>query len=151
MARMHARTKGRSSSNHPMVTENPEWVTTTEKEITDITIKLSRDGLSTAAIGLVLRDQYAVPNVRLATGKSINDMLAENDMTPALPEDLSNLMKRSINLNDHLKENRGDIGNRRNLQLIESKIRRLEKYYKRTSVLPSDWKYSAKTAELMLK
>jgi small subunit ribosomal protein S15 len=150
MARMHARTKGKSSSNRPLVTENPEWVTTTEKEITDITIKLSKDGLSTAQIGLVLRDQYAVPNVKLVTGKSISDILVENDMTPALPEDLSNLMKRSINLN-HLKENRGDIGNRRNLQLIESKIRRLERYYKRTGVLPSDWKYSAKTAELMLK
>ena len=63
----------------------------------------------------------------------------------------SNLMRRAIDLNVHLKENRGDISNRRGLMLIEAKIRRLERYYKANNVLPADWKYSLNTAELMLK
>ena len=151
MARMHARKRGQSGSSRPMVTENPEWVTMTEEEIADIALSMARDGASTAKIGLVLRDQYAVPNTKLAIGKSLTDLLKENGAAPSLPEDLSNLMRKSINLNNHLKENRGDIGNKRNLQLIESKIRRLERYYKGTGVLPADWKYSSKTAELMLK
>jgi small subunit ribosomal protein S15 len=35
--------------------------------------------------------------------------------------------------------------------MIEAKIRRLERYYKRNGVLPADWKYSLSNAELMLK
>ena len=77
--------------------------------------------------------------------------MKEKGVAPALPEDLSNLMRRAIDLNVHLKENRGDISNRRGLMLIEAKIRRLERYYKRNGVLSKDWKYSLNTAELMLK
>ncbi|HYU07016.1 MAG TPA: 30S ribosomal protein S15, partial [Thermoplasmata archaeon] len=41
--------------------------------------------------------------------------------------------------------------NKRGLQLIESKIRRLSRYYKDRGVLPSDWDYSLKLAELQVK
>ena len=78
-------------------------------------------------------------------------IMKEKGVAPALPEDLANLMRRAIDLNVHLKENRGDISNRRGLMLIEAKIRRLERYYKANNVLPADWKYSLNTAELMLK
>jgi Ribosomal protein S15P/S13E len=37
------------------------------------------------------------------------------------------------------------------LNLIEAKIRRLERYYKRNGVLPMTWKYSLANAEIMLK
>ena len=77
--------------------------------------------------------------------------MKEKGVMSALPEDLSNLMRRAIALNVHLKNNRGDISNKRGLQLIEAKIRRLERYYKKNGVLPADWKYSLSTAELMLK
>ena len=60
-------------------------------------------------------------------------------------------MRRAIALNVHLKNNRGDVSNARGLQLIEARIRRLERYYKDNGVLPADWKYSINTAELMLK
>jgi small subunit ribosomal protein S15 len=43
------------------------------------------------------------------------------------------------------------MANNRNLQLIESKIRRLVKYYKRNEVLPQNWEYSLKNAELLLE
>jgi small subunit ribosomal protein S15 len=43
------------------------------------------------------------------------------------------------------------MANNRNLQLIESKIRRLVKYYKREEVLPQTWEYSLKNAELLLE
>jgi len=151
MARMHARRKGRSCSRRPMISENPAWVPINATDIEELIVKMAKDGYTSARIGLVLRDQYGVPNVKLATGRTVTEIMAEKGVSPALPEDLSNLMRRAISLNVHLKENRGDVSNKRGLQLIESKIRRLERYYKRNGVLPVDWKYSLKTAELMLK
>ena len=151
MARMLARRKGKSCSKRPLITENPAWVTLSATEIEDIIVKMAKDGNNSAKIGLVLRDQYGVPDVKLATGKTITAIMKEKGVAPALPEDLANLMRRAIDLNVHLKENRGDISNRRGLMLIEAKIRRLERYYKANNVLPADWKYSLNTAELMLK
>ena len=148
---MHARRKGKSCSKRPLITENPAWVTLSATEIEDIIVKMAKDGNNSAKIGLVLRDQYGVPDVKLATGKTVTAIMKEKGVAPALPEDLANLMRRAIDLNVHLKENRGDISNRRGLMLIEAKIRRLERYYKANNVLPADWKYSLNTAELMLK
>lgn len=148
---MHIRRKGKSCSKHPLVTENPEWVPLSATEIEDLIVKMAKDGITSAKIGLNLRDQYGVPNVKLATGKTVTDIMKEKGVMSALPEDLSNLMRRAIALNVHLKNNRGDISNKRGLQLIEAKIRRLERYYKKNGVLPADWKYSLSTAELMLK
>lgn len=134
-----------------MVTENPDWVPLSAAEIEGHVVRMAKDGYPSARIGLVLRDQYGVPNVKLATGRSVTEMMTENGVSPELPEDLSNLMRRAIALNVHLRENGGDVSNKRGLNLIEAKIRRLERYYKDNGVLPGDWKYSLKTAELMLK
>jgi small subunit ribosomal protein S15 len=151
MARMHARKKGKSSSKRPYITENPEWVTMKPKEIESIIVQLHNEGHPPAMIGLRLRDQYAVPNIRLATGKSLLTILKENGVKPKFPEDLLNLMRKAVNLYAYLKDNPRDKHNRRGLHLIEAKIRRLTRYYKRTGVLPEDWNYSPKTAELEIK
>ncbi len=151
MAKMHTRRRGRSGSRRPLVTENPDWVPTSADEITKIIVAMAKDGASSARIGLVLRDQHAVPSVKLATGKDITQIREENGVSASLPEDLSNLVSKAVGLSSHLKDHPADLHNKRSLHLIESKIRRLEKYYKSTGVLPRDWKYSIKTAELLLK
>lgn len=151
MARMHARRKGRSCSTRPMISENPSWVALNATEVEDLIVKMAKDGFTSAMIGLMLRDQYGVPDVRLLTGKCITEIMKDKGVAAALPEDLSSLMRRAIALNVHLRDNKGDHSNRRGLQLIESKIRRLEHYYKDNGILPREWKYSLKTAELMLK
>ncbi|MDR1690676.1 MAG: 30S ribosomal protein S15 [Candidatus Methanoplasma sp.] len=148
---MHTRRKGRSSSKRPMITENPEWVPLSATEIEDLIVQFTEHGYTSARIGLTLRDQYGVPDVKLATGKTVTEIMKEKGVMPDLPEDLSNLMRRAISLNVHLKSNRGDVSNRRGLNLIEAKIRRLERYYKMNGVLPRNWKYSLENAEIMLK
>jgi small subunit ribosomal protein S15 len=151
MAKMHARRRGKSASAKPLVTENPEWVTMSKEEIEQMVVKLAKEGMTSSKIGLVLRDNYAVPSVRLATGKTMYEILQENGLKPEIPDDLMALMRRAINVNDHMQENKKDMANNRNLQLIESKIRRLVKYYKRNDVLPQTWEYSLKNAELLLE
>lgn len=151
MARIHARRKGKSGSKRPLIGTNPEWVPLGPKEILDTVLKLQADGLSTAEIGVRLRDSHAVPNVRLATGKSITQILQEKGVRFELPEDLTNLMRRAVGIQAHLKENRGDLSNRRGLQLTEAKIRRMVRYYKDEGVLPEEWDYSLKLAGLQVK
>lgn len=151
MARLHAKRKGKSGSTRPFLRTNPEWVGMEKGEIEETIVRLHQEGFSTAAIGIRLRDAYGVPNVKLATGQSITAILKAKGTKFALPEDLSSLIKRAASLQSHFKEHRKDLSNKRGLQLIESRIRRLAKHYKQQGVLSPDWDYSIKLAELQVK
>jgi small subunit ribosomal protein S15 len=148
---MHNSRRGSSGSKRPVLDKNPDWVQQSPAEIVDLVAKMAGEGMTMAKIGLVLRDQYAVPDVRLATGKSMKQILADKGMKTDLPEDLANLMKRAVELSNHLKSNPRDLHNKHGLQLVESKIRRLVKYYKAEGLLPSNWKYSLSTATLQVE
>ena len=151
MARMHARRRGQSGSRRPLVSKSPEWVGLEPDEIVETVAKLAAQGRSSAEIGLILRDQYAVPNVRLAVGKTVVQIMRSKGTKFDTPEDLGNLMRKAVDLQNHLKTNRKDISNKRGLQLIESKIRRLARYYKEEGVLPATWDYAVKVQELAAK
>lgn len=151
MARMHARRRGQSGSRRPVVSKSPEWVGLDPNEIGDTVAKLASQGRSSAEIGLILRDQYAVPNVRLATGKTVLQIMRSKGVKFDIPEDLGNLMRRAVELQTHVKANPRDASNKRGLQLIESKIRRLAQYYQEVGVLPPTWDYSVKIQELAAK
>ncbi|MDW7731460.1 MAG: 30S ribosomal protein S15 [Methanolobus sp.] len=150
MAKMHTRKKGQAGSTRPLRTEPPAWSTMNEEEVTNVVIELWKQGISTSEIGMTLRDKYGVPDVKIATGKKITGILKEKDETPALPEDLYNLIVKAIGIRKHIKDNHKDVHNKRSLQNTESKIRRLVKYYQSTKVLPADWKYKPETAEMLL-
>ncbi|MEA2054311.1 MAG: 30S ribosomal protein S15 [Candidatus Thermoplasmatota archaeon] len=130
MARMHSRKKGKSSSKHPIERKHPQWGLG-PKEIEKKIIKMAEEGKSPSMIGIVLRDGYGVPDIKAATGKKLDKILKEHDLLPDVPEDLDNLLTKREKLKDHLSANPRDIHNKRKLQLIESKIRRLIKYYSR--------------------
>jgi small subunit ribosomal protein S15 len=151
MARLHAHRKGKSGSTRPYLKASPEWVGMEKAEIEEEIVRLHQEGLSTAAIGVRLRDGHGVPNVRLATGRSVKEILLSKGAKFALPEDLASLIRRAASLQAHIKEHRKDLSNKRGLQLIESRIRRLSRYYKELGVLPSDWDYSLKLADLQVK
>lgn len=151
MARVHARRRGTSRSRPPSREEAPDWQPLEKQEIKDVVVRLAREGRTGAYIGLVLRDQYAVPNVKLATGQSMTQILQEASLAPQIPEDLQNLMKRAVHLQGHLATHRRDIHNARGLTLIEARIRRLAKYYRETGKLPVDWRYTPETAQLVVE
>ena len=147
---MHARKKGKASSTRPYRNQAPEWMPHDKKFIEKKIEELRRQGLSTAMIGNILRDQYGVPNVREVLNKKMVDIVDDLNLSPKYPEDLVNLVKQASNLRRHLEDNKKDLHGKRGLQLIESKIRRLVKYYKKKGVFPTDWKYDPKTAGLLL-
>jgi len=148
---MHASRRGRSGSKRPLTDKVPEWVQQSPDEVKDMVAKMAGEGVSMAKIGLILRDQHAIPNVRLVTGMSMKEICAEKGVKFELPEDLSDLMRRAVKLSGHIKTNKKDNHNIRGMHLIESKIRRLVKYYKREGVLPEGWNYSLSTAALQVE
>ena len=151
MARIHARTKGKSGSNRPLRDKHPDWSALNPREIEAHILDLSKSGKSTSEIGMILRDQYAVPDIKLATGKKISQILEANNLKSEYPEDLRNLIRTALKLKQHLDTNKKDLKNKRSLQLTESKIRRLTKYYHSKGVLPKGWKYSPNKAKLMFE
>ncbi|MFW6040306.1 MAG: 30S ribosomal protein S15 [Thermoplasmatota archaeon] len=149
MARMHKSRRGKSSSKRPNITENPEWVEMEKEEIIEKITQLSKRGHSASEIGVILRDQYGVPDVKLATEMDVSEILKEKNLYPDIPEDLMNLMETAVNLHEHLERNPKDLKNKRGLQLVEAKIRRLAKYYKKKDILDEKWKYTLEQAEML--
>lgn len=129
----------------------PEWIEYSNEEIEELILKLRKEGNSTSMIGIVLRDQYGIPDVKLVTGKKITKILEDHGQELKYPEDLMNLLKRAVNIRDHLEENPKDLHTKRGLRIIESKIRRLVKYYVREGVLPEGWRYDPRSAALLVK
>lgn len=149
MAKMHSRKKGRAGSKKPTVAAR--WLEYKNKEVEDLVLKLYKEGLQTSGIGRVLRDQYGIPSVRGVTKKTIVQILEENELKREIPEDLLNLLKKSVNLKDHLEKNKKDYTSKHGLELLEGKIRRLIKYYVKNKRLPADFKYEPEKAKLLVE
>jgi small subunit ribosomal protein S15 len=138
--------KGRSHSIRPVSRRPPSWCKYQPEEVEAFIIKLAKDGHSLSKIGTILRDQYAIPLVKPITGKSISDTVESAGLAPSMPEDLANLIKKAQSLTVHMEKNKKDLHNKRALQVIEARIYKLSRYYKRNGVLPPKWKYEAKVA-----
>lgn len=149
MARMHSRKKGKAGSKKPMV--SAKWVTYDPQEVERLVVKLRNEGVRMSMIGMVLRDQYGIPSVKTVTKKTIKQILRENEALPELPEDLLNMLRKAVNLRNHMEKSKKDYTSKHGLELLESKIRRLGKYYIKRKELPEDWKYKPERAKLIVE
>ena len=154
MARMHTRRRGTSASDKPATDEPPEWSDVEPDAIEEHIVELAEQGYDPAHIGIKLRDEGVqgtpVPDVKAATGKKVTEILEEHDAAPDLPEDLRHLLEKAVRLNEHMDENGQDHQNKRALQNVESKIRRLVAYY-RGDELDEDFKYTYESAKDLLE
>ena len=153
MARMHTRRKGQSGSKRPSTILKPDWIDKAKDAqwVEEKVIELAKAGNTPSMIGMILRDQYGIPLVKTITGKNVLTILKENELTRRVPEDLRNLITDATIIRRHLEENKKDYVSKRALQLAESKIHRLSKYYRKRHVLPADWKYSPDQAAVLLR
>jgi small subunit ribosomal protein S15 len=140
--------KGKSHSMRPVSRRPPSWCKYQPEEVEAFIIKLAKEGHSMSSIGTILRDQYAIPLVKPITGKSVSDTLKAAGLKPTMPEDLNNLMKKAQGLAVHMDKNKKDLHNKRNMQIIEARIHKLSRYYKREGVLSKNFKYEAKIASV---
>ena len=140
---MHSRKRGKHGSKKPAKKTSPSWIRYKGKEVELLIAKLAKEGKTTSQIGLILRDVYGIPSANALCGKSISAIIKEKNLVPEIPEDLTSLFKKYASVKKHLDTNRHDQTAARGLQLTESKINRLVKYYKRTGRVPEAWKFDA--------
>lgn len=139
---------GKSHSTRPITSEKPEWVALDAKQVEELVVKYSKEGMTPSQIGMKIRDQHSVPLVRTVAGKTMSQILLENQLTTDLPEDLDSLVRKAVGLQRHLRNNRGDHMNIRSLELVEARVHRLSVYYKRLGRIPQNWKYKSVVAQL---
>ena len=151
MARMHSKGKGTSGSSKPNNNTAPSWSESDKETVEELILKYANEGHSSAKIGSLLRDMHAVPDVRLVMGERISQTLSRNNLDSTYPEDMMNLMRKALSLIDHLSSNKKDLHNRRQLELCESRVRRLAKYYVRTGRISSTWTYKRDQLRLMVE
>ena len=151
MARMYSRHKGKHGSKHYPIRRVPKWMKSTRDDVVRTVIELAKQKNSSAMIGTIMRDRYGIPDVRTMTGKNISDMMKANKVYPNMPEDMLNLLRHAVSMRDHLKRSRKDRHSLRSLLNLESKIRRLAKYYKKEKMLPQNWTYSPEEARLIIQ
>ena len=113
--------------------------------------------------GVILRDSHGVAQVRFVTGNKILRVLKAKGLAPDLPEDLYHLIKKAVSIRKHLERSRKvsdpinfshiahfnstryelytrltrifkDRDAKFRLILVESRIHRLARYYKKKAI-----------------
>merc|ERR1712121_515448 len=150
MGRMHNPGKGISQSALPYRRSVPTWLKLSSEDVAEQIVKLAKKGLKPSQIGVILRDSHGVAQVRHVTGNKILRVLKAKGLAPDLPEDLYCLIKKAVSVRKHLERNRKDKDAKFRLILVESRIHRLARYYKKKRVLPPNWKYESATASALV-
>ena len=108
--------------------EKPTWLKYTDEEVKAIILKLSNQGLTSEKIGLTLRDQYGIPDVKLFNFK-IKDVLGEKFQEPTTLN-LDSKLQKIIN---HYKKNKQDKNAERALIITKAKLKKRTDYQNKKS------------------
>ena len=150
MGRMYSKGKGISKRSLPYRKAPPSWVQISASDLTQQIIKMAKRGQSPSQIGVVLRDQYGIPQVKGVTGSKILRVLKVNGVAPQLPEDMYHLIKKAVNIRKHIEKFRADKDGKFRLICTESRIHRLARYYRGSKALPPTFRYNSKKADTLI-
>eukprot|EP00766_Chilomastix_caulleryi_P000776 gnl/Chilomastix_caulleri/1754.p1 GENE.gnl/Chilomastix_caulleri/1754~~gnl/Chilomastix_caulleri/1754.p1 ORF type:complete len:176 (+),score=39.24 gnl/Chilomastix_caulleri/1754:64-528(+) len=150
MGRLHSKGKGISRSSLPYVRAPPSWIKMSAEEISQLICQLAKKGTPVSKIGLTLRDQYAVGQTKSVTGQKIVRILRANGLAPTFPEDLYCLIRKAVSIRKHLEQNRHDKDAKFHLILVESRIHRLTRYYRKSRRVAPTFAYDSKKADALL-
>ena len=167
MGRMHSNGKGISSSALPFRRQPPKWITLSPAAVVELIVKLAKKG-TIHILELTLMPFQVLPPVKSVSPWEINTVFLKSDSWPAersseslrrtvgeimkkvliistgcapqIPEDLYNLIKKAVSIRKHLERNRKDTDAKFRLILVESRIHRLSRYFRKTGQLPPTWK-----------
>ncbi len=151
MARLHSRKKGKSGTKHPKGGPVPAWVSADKAELQETIVRMAKEGVPAARIGLYFRDQRGIANLRGVLGMSLLAFLRKEKAAPEYPEDLFALMRKAAGIRTHLGSSGKDVHNKVKLGHVESKINRLVKYYSSKGRLPKGWRYDQAQAAMLVK
>jgi small subunit ribosomal protein S15 len=126
------------------------WVRISGKEVEKLVQKFAKQGKLPSIIGMILRDEYGIPDVKKLTEKSITKIIEESNIKYTMPEELRALITKSLVLRKHIESHKHDPAGTRSLLKTEARIRAHIKYYKANKKLPQDWKYDPEKIKLLL-
>ena len=138
-------------STKPVKILKREWTELSDKDIEDKIVELYKQGHSPAKIGEILRDQYGVPSVRAQIGKKLVEVLKERGVYSKYPQDFTDVAKKVVNLEEHLKKNKKDYKAKRALQIATSKLRAMGKYLVKKGVLDKNWRLDKEELRLIIR
>ncbi|KAH7514097.1 hypothetical protein FEM48_Zijuj11G0052600 [Ziziphus jujuba var. spinosa] len=141
---------GISASALPYKRTPPSWLKISSQDVEENICKFAKKGLTPSQIGVILRDSHGIAQVKSVTGSKILRILKAHGLAPEIPEDLYHLIKKAVSIRKHLERNRKDKDSKFRLILVESRIHRLARYYKKTKKLPPVWKYESTTASTLV-
>ena len=150
MGRMHSNGKGIARRCLPFRRRPPSWVQISTNELVEQIVKLAKKGTSPSQIGVILRDNYGIPQVKGVTGNKILRILKKSGLAPKIPEDLYHLIKKALQIRKHLEKFRKDKAAKFRLIMVESRIHRLARYYRSAKALPPTWRYNSKKADTLI-
>ncbi len=104
--------------------KKPAWLKYSKSEVEAIILKLAGKGLTAEKIGLTLRDQYGIPNVKLYDLR-IKDVLGDKFQEPTTIN-LENKLQKII---DHFKKNKQDKKTGRALMITKAKLKKRNEYH----------------------
>ena len=148
MGRMHG--TGISASALPYLRRVPKHNVLAPSAVIDLIVKYAKKGFTESQIGVILRDRYGIPQVRYLTGKKIQRILKKKGCAPKIPEDLYHLIKKAVAMRKHLEKNRNDISSKFKLNLKESRIHRITRYYRKTGKVAPNFKYVSNKASTLV-
>jgi small subunit ribosomal protein S15 len=105
------------------VLKKPTWLKYTKSEVEKIILKLAEKELTAEKIGLVLRDQYGIPDVKLFDLK-VKKVLKDKFKEPTN----KNLDKKLQGIIQHYKKNKQDKKAERSLIITKAKLKKREDY-----------------------
>lgn len=85
--------------------QKPTWLKISQEEVENIIVDLAKQGTSTEKIGLILRDNYGIPTMKVY-GKKISQVLKEKGITAK--SSLENTQENVEKLKKHFAKNKQD-------------------------------------------
>ncbi len=116
-----------ASASAKTTMKKPVWLKYTEQEVKEIILKLieKQPELTSEKIGLVLRDNYGIPAIRIY-GFKISDVLKEKGKYES--PDIKNLKVKAEKLEKHLAKNKQDKKTGRSLIITRAKLKKANDY-----------------------
>merc|ERR1719354_416490 len=111
---------GISASALPFIRKEAKFSTLTPSSVKEMIVTFAKKGMTESQIGVTLRDQYGIPQVRFLTGKKIHRILKKSGVAPKIPEDLYHLIKKAVSIRKHLEKNKNDNDSKFRLNIKES-------------------------------
>jgi len=149
MSRTYARRKNRLTMSLRRY-EKPSWLDADGGEIEAIVGDLVRRNVRFSDIGMKLRDERGIPDIKLVTGMSMKKTADNVDAKRELPDDLKDMVTKALRIRNHHSKNRNDKRAKRDIFVVESRVRKLASYYIKRGVLPQNWRYSYQNARLLV-